>query len=788
MKIALIGNPNAGKTTLFNELTGANQHVGNWPGVTVERKEGKIRSQYGSGDIVDLPGIYSLSPFSMEEVVARDYIVQEQPDVVVDIVDATNLERQLYLAVQLMEMDVPLVIALNMMDELERKGETIDTTKLSHDFGVPVIPISAARKQGLDVLISALPHATRPKRHDLPNASLERLIARTESIIHEHLDAEHQLDIRHSEHHGRWLPGRHGAFGGPGGIGGPGGRGAAANIAAAANARSEALKIHDAMVNRHVQHSHDAMHAHAGHAGQGAWPGARRADNLDRGMHAPVPNLDEHYIEYTKAGFPIHWSAIKVLESDDLVLKQLTLDDDTLKEINALKDAFEREHMLLCTAFADARYKYIHDLLKDVIAPFKPSRTDRVDKILTSRWAGIPIFLVIMFLMFHLTFSESLFGSPLPSPGVALQDLMQMFLNWASSSISVLFVDGSWAQSLVVDGIFGGVGTVLSFVPQIVLMFLFLTLLEDCGYMARAAFVMNRLFKRFGLSGKSAMPMLMGFGCNVPAAMACRTLDSDQDRKTTLMLVPFMSCSARTPIFLVFAGAFFPSYADFVLFAMYIIGIVLALITGVIVKKFIFKGASNPFIIELPRYRAPRGRSVGLTLWDKLKDFLQRAATIIFVMSIVVWFLSNFGWTNGTFGMVDMGVSMMAGIGNFIAPLFTPVGFPFWTAAVAILAGFIAKESVVGTLGVLFGAGGSTNDTGSGLSAAVLSAAGFTPLASVAFMVFCLLYVPCVATVATLAREFNSWKWTVGQICYSVVVAYIMAFIVYQGGMLLGLA
>ncbi len=774
-RVALVGNPNAGKTTLFNELTGANQHVGNWPGVTVEKKEGNIRSQYGEGDLIDLPGIYSLSPFTQEEIIARDYIVNERPDVVIDIVDATNLERNLYLSVQLMELDVPLVIALNMMDEVEREGVKIDTEHLSRDFGVPVISISAARKKGIKELVSAFDEARAPRRHELPNPHLERLIAKTEALLERHLKEEHHLG------------------------------------------------------------------------------------------------------DATAAGFPIHWTAIKVLESDDLVIRHLTLDEKTMREINELKSDFEAEHTLLCTAFAEARYQFIHHvvherghhgeqklhgqhgkhkhryggqercrrqsmesggeikcrqrMLEDIAAAEStstvcgqmpsvlfdelaanaeeadtliasdsvssskekpaliPTMSDRIDKVVTHRIWAIPIFLLVMLTMFHLTFSESLFGvQGLPSPGVWLQGMAEQLVTLISAGASLLFVPGSWGESLVVGGVIGGVGAVLSFVPQILLLFLFLTLLEDCGYMARAAFVMDRLFRRFGLSGKSALPMLMGFGCTVPAAMACRTLETDEDRKLTLMLVPFMSCGARVPIFLVFASAFFASSADLIVWGMYLIGIVVALLSGILLKKLVFKGESSQFIIELPRYRAPRARSVALTLWDKFKGYLVRAGTIIFAMCVVVWFLSNFGFVAGGLSMVEsIEDSILASIGNLIAPLFTPLGFGFWTASVAILTGFVAKESVIGTLGVLLGVGEDSALEGGGLTAAILTAGGFSPLVAFSFMVFCLLYVPCVATVATLRKEFNSVKWTLFQAGYSTGAAYLVALLFYQGGRLLGL-
>ena len=757
MQIALIGNPNSGKTTLFNELTGANQHVGNWPGVTVEKKVGSIREIYGEGEIVDLPGIYSLSPFSLEEIVSRDYLIDEKPDVVINIVDATNLERNLYLTIQLIELNVPLVIALNMMDEVRREGYHIDTERLSRDLGVPVIPISAAKKAHIRELIEALPRACLPRRHELPNPPLERLIAQTEALLGDHLAQEHHLG----------------------------------------DAVAEA--------------------------------------------------------------YPLHWTAIKVLESDDLVLRHLTLDEKTMRRIDDLKDSFEKEHGLLCTAFADARYRLIHHVIYHGItvwskdgtrhkhlhhahkdfhhhphrnlrheasveddksqcqlpgifnedttteAEFLSSEwheddeytpapieqfalTDKIDRIMTHRIWAIPVFLVMIYVMFHLTFSESLFGiKGLPSPGVFLQTLVENGIAAFSTLISPLFEPGSWAESLVISGVIGGVGTVLTFVPKIVLLFFFLTLLEDCGYMARAAFVMDRLLKRFGLSGKSFLPLLMGFGCTVPAAMSCRTLENEQDRKLTLMLVPFMACGARAPIFLVFASAFFPQSADIVVFSMYMLGIIVAILSGILLRKLLFKGALSPFVIELPRYRAPRARSVGLTLWDKFRGYLVRAGTIIFAMCVVIWFLSNFGFTCCGFGMVAIGDSLLASFGGFIAPAFSPLGFGTWIAVVAILTGFVAKESVVGTLGVLLstegGAGGNVG--GSGLSATVLAAAGFTPLASLSFMAFCLLYIPCVAAFATLKKEFGSWKWAIGQAVFSTVVAYLVALVIFQVGGLL---
>jgi ferrous iron transport protein B len=593
-----------------------------------------------------------------------------------------------------------------------------------------VVAISAARKTGIQELMETVGQAHQPRRHELPNPHLERLIALTEALLNEHLVKEHHLG--------------------------------------------------DAIAE----------------------------------------------------GYPLHWTAIKVLESDDLVLRHLTLDEHTNEQIARLKTDFEDEHSLLCTAFADARYRLIHHIIYHGVTVWsddgrhhrhlehahegylhhrhrdlrdapptdgrplheaQPERaevlltpSDRADRVLTHRIWAIPLFLVVMFAVFHLTFSENLLGIPgLPSPGVWFQTMVEEGIAAFSGWLSELLTPGSWVESLVVGAVVGGVGTVLSFVPKILLLFFFLTLLEDCGYMARAAFIMDRMLKRFGLSGKSFLPMLMGFGCTVPAAMACRTMENEQERKLTLMLVPFMSCGARAPIFLVFASAFFPASADLVVFAMYLLGVLVAVLSGILLRKLLFKGQSAPFIIELPRYRCPRPKSVALALWDKFKGYLVRAGTIIFAMCVVVWFLSSFGFADGQFGAVEIDDSLLATIGGWISPIFIPLGFGFWQAAVAVLTGFIAKESVVGTLGVLMGIDEEAAIEGGGLTSAVLGASGFTPLGALSFMVFCLLYIPCMAAFATLKKEFNSWKWAIGQAAYSCAVAYICALLVYQIGSLI---
>ena len=447
------------------------------------------------------------------------------------------------------------------------------------------------------------------------------------------------------------------------------------------------------------------------------------------------------------------------------------------------------------TENANRRYAFIKEVVGASVKRGRKAgelnRSDKIDRVVTNRYLGIPLFLLVMFFMFHCTFSEDFLGlsafglDPVPSPGVWLQGLAQQLMDAITAGIEPLFVPDTWLYGLVIDGVCGGVGAVLSFLPQICVLFFFLTLLEDVGYMSRAAFIMDRAMRPFGMSGKSFVPMLMGFGCNVPAMMACRTMESETDRKITLFLVPFMSCGARATVFLVFAGAFFPDNADVVVMGLYVLGILVAILTGWLLKTFVFKGETTPLIIELPRYRAPHMRSLGLALWGTIKDYLQRAGTIIFVMSVVVWFASSFGVENGAFGMVDIQNSLLAIAGGAVAPLFAPLGFGVWPAAVALITGFAAKESVVGTLGVL--ANGVADDTGAGLTQAALSALGFTTAGSFAFMVFSLMYLPCLATVATLRRESNSRAWTAAQACYGFAVAWAVAFIAYHVALAVGM-
>jgi ferrous iron transport protein B len=680
-RYALIGNPNAGKTTLFNELTGTSQHVGNWPGVTVEKKIGKVRDKYGDGQIIDLPGIYSLSSYSIEERVSRSYIIDEKPDVVIDIVEATNIERNLFLTTQIAELGVPLVVAINMMDEAEKEGDSIDMDRLSKELGLPVMPITAVKGEGVIELMKVVG----------ASGLMDLVEKQAERPYHEGEDE-----------HGHGFE-----------------------------------DIEDPQQHR-LEHHSDA----------------------EGRTNALIAEYKYHN----------HYKGPMVFQSIDGV---------------ALTQEQETEN-------AEARYTFISKVVAASVtkgrAVGKRNTSDKLDRILTHPVFGIPLFLAIMWFMFHCTFSSDFLWLGIDSPGIWLQGLAKILVGWIADGASALLVPNSWVYSLVINGVIAGVGAVLSFLPQICVLFFFLTLLEDVGYMARAAFIMDRLLRVFGLSGKSFLPMLMGFGCSVPAMMACRTMENENDRKMTLFLVPFMSCGARAPIFLVLAGAFFTAYSDWVVFGLYLLGIVVAVLTGFVLKRVVFKGETTPLIIELPKYRAPRVKSLALALWKTIKDYVGRAGTIIFIMSIIIWFFANYGFGPQGFGMVNMQDSLLAVAGTAIAPIFSPLGFGFWTAAVALISGFVAKESVIGTMGVLYGVGEKEAIDGGALSQGVLANAGFTPLSALSFMVFSLLYLPCMAAFATLRRESNSWKWTFAQAGYSVAIAWLMAFIVYQGGSLMGLA
>ncbi|WP_130871100.1 ferrous iron transport protein B [Intestinimonas massiliensis (ex Afouda et al. 2020)] len=675
MKLALVGNPNCGKTTLFNALTGSNQYVGNWPGVTVEKKEGKAEVDGKPVTVVDLPGIYSLSPYSMEEIVARDFIVGERPDAIIDIIDATNIERNLYLTAQLLELERPMVIALNFMDEVEKHGDKIDVEGLSRSLGVPVIPITARSGQNI---------------HEL-------------------------LEVAHKQMH----------------VG--------------------------------VTVEPDDLY-----------------DDFTHQIHHKVGELihDKAYA----ANIPAHWASIKLIEGDSLVEKALGLDEDTKAKLEAVCREYESAYELgdRETLIADARYQFIQKVVGVCVKRGRPLGTptlsDRVDAIVTHKFLAVPVFLLMMLAMFALTFG----------PGQVLADgvdflISNCFAQWVRGLLAAAGT-APWVEALLVDGVIAGVGGVLTFLPQIAILFIFLSFLEDSGYMSRAAFIMDRLLRRFGLSGKAFIPMLMGFGCTVPAVMGARTMENERDRRMTIMLVPFMSCSARLPVYGLLTAAFFPRYGGLVVFSLYLLGLIFAIISGILLKKLVFKGEPAAFVLELPPYRLPTLKNITLHVWEKVKGFLIKAGTLILAMSVLLWFLKTFGVENGAFCMVSNAQhSILGHIGSFLAPAFIPMGFGTWQAAVALLSGLIAKEMVVSSMSMFYG----FSMTASGATiAAALGGTFQSPLAAYSFLVFVLLYVPCVAAVSTIRKEMNSMKWTLASIGWQLCAAWIGSFLVYQIGSL----
>lgn len=672
MKLALVGNPNSGKTTLFNALTGSNQYVGNWPGVTVEKKEGTAVSNGRQITIVDLPGIYSLSPYSMEEIVARDFIINEKPDAIINIVDATNLERNMYLTIQLLELERPMVIALNFMDEVERTGTHIDSIQLSKELQIPVVPISARTGENIDYLL-----------------------------------------------------------------------------------RTAHLQIH-----RGYTIEPDDLY-----------------DSFTHEIHHRISALihDRAYA----ADLPAHWAAIKLLEGDSVVEKKLDLDSKTKGAVDQIAQEYEDSSKLgdRETLIADSRYRYIEKVVSasetKKTADETATMTDKIDRIVTHKYFAIPLFLLMMLLVFSLTFGS--FGSML-SDGVGLL-INGWFSSWMESFL-IRVGAADWLISLVVNGIITGVGGVLTFLPQIGLLFLFLSFLEDSGYMARAAFIMDRLLRRFGLSGKAFIPMLMGFGCSVPAVMGARTMENEKDRRMTIMLVPFMSCSAKLPVYGLLASAFFPSKEGLVVFSLYVAGLIVGIISGLIFKNTLFRGDPAPFVLELPPYRLPTLSNILKHVWEKIRGFLVKAGTLILLMSVLLWLLQSFDFH---FNMVtDSGVSMLGRIGGFIAPALAPLGFGTWQAAVSLLSGLVAKEAVVASMSLFYGF--STLD-GSAAIAATLSST-FTPLAAYSFLIFTLLYTPCVAAVSTIHKEMNGTKWTLASVFWQLACAYLAALLVYQVGSL----
>lgn len=670
LTFALAGNQNCGKTTLFNRLTGSNQHVGNFPGVTVDRKDGEIKN-HPNTLITDLPGIYSMSPYSSEEIVTREFLLGEKPKGIINIVDASNIERNLYLTMQLMELDIPMVVALNMMDEVRKNGGSVLVNEMEQLLGVPVIPISAAKNEGIEELTS---HALHIAKY-------------------------------------RECPGRQ-----------------------------------------------DFCDCH----------GNSKQTAVHRCIHAIMHLIEDHA---QAAEIPIRFAASKLIEGDKLVEDKLKLSENEKEMIEHIIVQMEQERGLdRAAAIADMRFHFINNICKQTV--IKPSeskehaRSVKIDKILTGKYTAIPSFIVIMGLVFWLTFSVI---------GKGLSNLLDLGINQLTNLVDHLLTKANINEvihSLIIDGVFNGVGSVLNFLPIIVTLFFFLSLLEDSGYMARVAFVMDKLLRKVGLSGRSIVPMLIGFGCTVPGVMASRTLSSERDRKMTILLTPFMSCSAKLPIYAFFATAFFPDNSALVMILLYVLGIITAVFMAMVMKLSIFKGEPVPFVMELPNYRMPSAKSVCQLLWEKAKDFLQRAFTVIFVATIVIWFLQTF---DTKFNIVTNSQdSILATIAGFITPIFKPLGFADWRISTALITGFMAKESVVSTLSVLLGTG-------------VKITSILTKLGAASLLVFCLLYTPCVAAIASVKRELGR-KWACSVVVFQCVIAWIMAFITHGVFALIGLA
>ncbi|MBO4365074.1 MAG: ferrous iron transport protein B, partial [Eggerthellaceae bacterium] len=667
LTFALAGNQNCGKTTLFNQITGSNQHVGNFPGVTVDRKDGPIKG-HPNTNVVDLPGIYSMSPYSSEEMVSRQYILEEKPTGIINIVDATNIERNLYLTMQLMELDVPMVLALNMMDEVQGNGGSVRINEMEKMLGIPVVPISAIHNEGVDELVGHALHVAhyqeRPGRQDFCDAT---------------------------DHGG-------------------------------------------------------AVH---------------------RCLHGIMHLIEDHA---QRAGIPVRFAATKLAEGDQHVLEALDLSQNEVEMVEHIVEQMEEERGLdRAAAIADMRFSFIGKVVSRTVVKPRISRererSGRIDRLLTGRFTAIPMFVVIMAAIFLLTFNVF---------GPFFQNLIQMGIDQVTAATESAF--DAWKPapivgSFIIDGVYNGVGTVLLFFPIIVVMFFFLSLLQDTGYMARVAFFMDRALRKIGLSGRSIVPMIMGFGCTVPAVMATRTLPSERDRKLTILLTPFMSCATKLTIYGFVAGAFFPGKAGWIMIGLYLLGIAVAIIMGLITHKSAFKGEAVPFVMELPNYRMPSAKSVARLVWDKSKDFITRAFTVIFVATIIVWFLQSF--SPQLVLVDDPEGSILAVLSGWIAPVFAPLGFGDWRFVTALIAGFMAKETVVSTLSVLFEGTGSL-------------ALALGPAAAMSFLVFCLLYTPCVAAIAAIRRELGR-RWAAGIVVLQCAIAWIVSFMVYGICLLLGM-
>ena len=667
LSFALAGNQNCGKTTLFNQLTGSNQHVGNFPGVTVDRKDGEIRGQKNTL-VTDLPGIYSMSPYSSEEIVTRNFVLNEHPRGIINIVDATNIERNLYLTMQLMELDVPMVLALNMMDEVRENGGSVLVNQMEERLGIPVIPISAAKNEGIEELVAHAVHVA--KYQEKPG----------------------RKDFCEADDHG------------------------------------------------------GAVH---------------------RALHAIMHLIEDHA---ARADIPVRFAASKLAEGDALILEQLALDENEKEMLEHIVCQMETERGLdRAAAIADMRFNFIEKVCRETVVKPKESRehvrSTKIDRVLTGKYTALPCFAGIMAAVFFLTFHVI---------GASLQSVLEVLIGKLTELVDSAMT--AWGvnpvlHSLVIDGIFNGVGSVLSFLPIIVTLFFFLSILEDSGYMARVAFVMDKLLRKIGLSGRSIVPMLVGFGCTVPGVMASRTLPSERDRKMTILLTPFMSCSAKLPIYAFFTAAFFPKYSALVMVLLYFGGIFMAVLMAMLMQGTLFQGEAVPFVMELPNYRMPGAKNVGQLLWDKAKDFLQRAFTVIFIATIVIWFLQTFGTHLNV--VEDSKDSILAVVSGCLAPVFRPLGFGDWRVSTALLTGFMAKESVVSTLSVLFGTTAQLTEI-------------LTPVSALSLLVFCLLYTPCVAAVASIKRELGG-RWAAVVVVSQCVIAWLAAFVVHGFALLFGM-
>ena len=666
LTFALVGNQNCGKTTLFNQLTGANQHVGNFPGVTVDQKSGSIR-KYSDTLVTDLPGIYSLSPYSDEEIVSRKFILETNPKCIINIIDASNIERNLYLTMQLMELDIPMVIALNMMDEVRGNGGSIDINTMEARLGVPIVPISASKNEGIDELINHAIHVAKyqekPKR----------------------------IDFCDKDNNG------------------------------------------------------GAVH---------------------RSLHGIMNLIEDHAIN---AKIPVRFASSKVIEGDKLIISALKLSENELEMIEHIIKQMEEERQLdRFAAISDMRFDFIDDLCYDTVIKPKESKehikSSKIDKVLTGKYTAIPFFILIMGLVFFLTFNVI---------GSGLQSLLELGINALTELVDKAFTSmqvDDVVHSFVIDGIFNGIGSVLSFIPIVITLFFFLSILEDSGYMARVAFVMDKLLRKIGLSGKSIVPMLIGFGCTVPGVMATRTLSSQRDRKMTIILTPYMSCSAKLPIYAFFSAAFFPKIAWIIMILLYVLGIIIGVIIALISKKTVFKGEAVPFVMELPNYRMPGFKNVIQLLWEKAKDFLKRAFTVILIATIIIWLLQTFNFKMQI--VENSSESILASIAGIITPIFKPLGFGDWRITTSLISGFLAKESVVSSVSVLYGS-----------VEAITSS--ITGLGCLSLLVFSLLYTPCIAAVASIRKELG-WKWAIGICLFQCIIAWICSFIVVLIGMLCG--